>query len=213
MGVVLTGLGRDGADGLRKIHDAGGIGIAQDRETSTIYGMPNAALQAGGAAYVLPVGQIAARVAGELGQDGEAMSGEGWLLVRAGGRRVGLALDQVIEVLDLGPVYPVPSTEPAVRGVTSVARPDRPAGPPRVAARWRIGPARGGGTAVMVQLGGRRLCLEVDDAEEVLREPGLPVPPDVSLPFAVAVARQESGIVPLLDLTALGARISETATP
>jgi two-component system, chemotaxis family, protein-glutamate methylesterase/glutaminase len=68
VGVVLTGLGRDGADGLRRIHDAGGIGIAQDRETSTIYGMPNAALQAGGARYVLPVGQIAARVADELGR-------------------------------------------------------------------------------------------------------------------------------------------------
>jgi two-component system chemotaxis response regulator CheB len=68
VGVVLTGLGRDGADGLRKIHDAGGIGMAQDRETSTIYGMPNAALQAGGARYVLPVGQIAARVADELGK-------------------------------------------------------------------------------------------------------------------------------------------------
>jgi hypothetical protein len=65
----------------------------------------------------------------------------------------------------------------------------------------------------MVQLGGRRVCLEVDDAEEVLREPGLPIPQDVSLPFAVAVARQADGIVPLLDLTAVGARISETATP
>jgi chemotaxis signal transduction protein len=141
------------------------------------------------------------------------MSGEGWLLVRAGGRRVGLALDQVVEVLDLGPVYPVPSTEPAVRGVTT--------------SRGRIVPlvhlaslleggkqsTSGGGTAVMVRLAGRRMCIEVDDAEEVLREPGLPVPPDVSLPFAVAVARQADGIVPLLDLTALGARISETATP
>ncbi len=65
----------------------------------------------------------------------------------------------------------------------------------------------------MVLLDGRRLCLEVDDAEEVLREPGLPVPSDVSLPFAVGVARQDDGIIPLLDLTALGARISETATP
>lgn len=141
------------------------------------------------------------------------MSAEGWLLVRAGGRRVGLALDQVIEVLDLGPVYPVPSIEPAVRGVTS--------------SRGRLVPlvhlaslldgsgsaASGGGTAVMVRLGGRRVCLEVDDAEEVLREPGLPVPEDASLPFAVAVARQPGGIVPLLDLTAIGARISETATP
>jgi chemotaxis signal transduction protein len=140
------------------------------------------------------------------------MSGEGWLLVRSGGRRVGIALDQVVEVLDLGPVYPVPSAEPAVRGVTS--------------SRGRIVPlvhlaslleSRGapspGGTAVLLSLGGVRLCLEVDDAEEVLREPGLPVPPDVSLPFAVAIARREQGIVPLLDLTAIGTRISETATP
>ena len=148
------------------------------------------------------------------------MSAKGWLLVRAGGRRVGLALDQVIEVLDLGPVYPVPATEPAIRGVTS--------------SRGRLVPlvhlaslldgrgsaasgggtaASGGGTAVLVRLGGRSVCLEVDDAEEVLREPGLPVPEDASLPFAVAVARQPDGIVPLLDLTAIGARISETATP
>ena len=68
VGVVLTGLGRDGADGLRRIHDAGGIGIAQDRETSTVYGMPNAAVQAGGARYVLPVGQIADRVSRAIGK-------------------------------------------------------------------------------------------------------------------------------------------------
>ena len=66
VGVVLTGIGRDGAEGLRTIHEAGGIGIAQDRESATVYGMPSAARQAGGARYVLPVSEVAGRVTAEL---------------------------------------------------------------------------------------------------------------------------------------------------
>jgi two-component system chemotaxis response regulator CheB len=68
IGLVLTGIGRDGADGLRRISDAGGVGIAQDRESATIYGMPGAALHAGGARYVLSISEMAARVSGELGR-------------------------------------------------------------------------------------------------------------------------------------------------
>ena len=138
------------------------------------------------------------------------MSAPGWLLVRAGGRRVGLMLEQVVEVLDLGPVHPVPSIDPAVRGVTT----SRGRVLPLVHLATLLGGTGGqGGTAVLVRLDARRVCVEVDDAEEVLREPGLPVPPDVSLPFAVAVARRPDGIVPLLDLTGIGTRIAETASP
>jgi two-component system chemotaxis response regulator CheB len=62
IGVVLTGLGRDGAAGLRAMHDAGAVGIAQDKETATVNGMPGAAVAGGGADYVVPLGLIADRV-------------------------------------------------------------------------------------------------------------------------------------------------------
>jgi two-component system chemotaxis response regulator CheB len=62
VGVVLTGMGRDGAEGLRSIREAGGTAIVQDKETSTVYGMPNAALRLAGADCVVPLSGVAPAV-------------------------------------------------------------------------------------------------------------------------------------------------------
>jgi len=56
---LLTGMGRDGAEGLLAIRRAGGTTLAQDEATSVVYGMPREALKLGAAQHVLPLQQIA----------------------------------------------------------------------------------------------------------------------------------------------------------
>jgi two-component system chemotaxis response regulator CheB len=62
-GCLLTGMGRDGALGLLKIRQAGGLTIAQDQATSVVYGMPREAALLGAAMYVLALADIGPRLA------------------------------------------------------------------------------------------------------------------------------------------------------
>jgi two-component system, chemotaxis family, protein-glutamate methylesterase/glutaminase len=61
-GVILTGMGGDGARGLKAMRDAGAHTIAQDKETCVVFGMPRVAIEAGGAAEVLPLPKIPAAI-------------------------------------------------------------------------------------------------------------------------------------------------------
>jgi two-component system chemotaxis response regulator CheB len=63
LGVVLSGMGRDGAEGARHLVEAGGRILVQDRESSTIWGMPGAVANAGLASAVLPPDEIGRLVA------------------------------------------------------------------------------------------------------------------------------------------------------
>lgn len=62
MGVLLTGMGKDGARGMGLLKQAGAYTIAEHESTCVVYGMPRAAVEAGAASTVLPLHQIAAEI-------------------------------------------------------------------------------------------------------------------------------------------------------
>ena len=62
VGVLLTGMGRDGAKGLKALRGKGHYTIAQDQATSAVYGMPKAAATLGAAVDILPIERIAPRL-------------------------------------------------------------------------------------------------------------------------------------------------------
>jgi two-component system, chemotaxis family, protein-glutamate methylesterase/glutaminase len=59
---ILTGMGSDGAQGMKRIHDAGGWTIAQDEASCVVYGMPREAVKAGGVEEIHSLGRIAGAI-------------------------------------------------------------------------------------------------------------------------------------------------------
>lgn len=62
IGVILTGMGVDGAAGLLEMHDAGAVTLAQDESSSVVFGMPGAAIARGAVRFVHPLHAIAAAI-------------------------------------------------------------------------------------------------------------------------------------------------------
>lgn len=77
LGVVLTGMGRDGAAGLAAIRAAGGRALAQDRATSIVYGMPGRAVAEGAVDAVMPLEQVPSRIVEWLNSQAAVGAG-GW---------------------------------------------------------------------------------------------------------------------------------------
>ena len=62
VGVIMTGMGDDGAHGMKEMHDAGAVTIAQDEATCVVYGMPHEAVKLGGVNKIMPLQNIAHEV-------------------------------------------------------------------------------------------------------------------------------------------------------
>jgi two-component system chemotaxis response regulator CheB len=62
VGVILTGMGNDGAEGMKLMKDSGALNIAQDEQSCVVFGMPKEAIKAGGTDHVLPLDRIPAKI-------------------------------------------------------------------------------------------------------------------------------------------------------
>jgi len=132
---------------------------------------------------------------------------KGYLLVRSEGKSYGLPVGRVLEVGDAKEVLDVPRNLPAVRGLTPLRGRLVPLIHLGAFLAGRAAPAESGRTVVLVELGGRQVAFEVDDADAVVRENAMPVPRGQSLPWASGVAEQDGALVRSLDWAALGDRI------
>lgn len=132
----------------------------------------------------------------------------GYLLVRSRGAPYGLPLDDVVEVADDMRVVAVPATGSAVRGVTEIRGRTVPVVNLHAVLRDDPPDDAFSGTVVLVSRRDTLIAVEVDDADEVIRDPGLPVPAGKHLPWASSIAEGDGELIPIVDLAALEVRLS-----
>jgi len=134
-----------------------------------------------------------------------------WLLVRSDGRVLALPAGSVEELVEIASPLPAPGVLPAVRGVA----PYRGRLVPLVHVMAAIGdvtpPPEVGTTAVAVLVDGRRMLLEVDEADAIVTAPETSLPPGWGGQWAVGAVRQPEGLVPVLNLEWLVDRLMRTA--
>lgn len=135
----------------------------------------------------------------------------GFLLVRAGERLVALPLAHVLEVTSVGQVHSVPAVDRAMRGLVTVHGRAMPLVHLGALLAGIPCPPTAGNVGVVIVVDGRQVCLEIEEAEILVREHALPLPPGETLPWAIGVARHGETLVPLLDLPALSSRLMEAA--
>ncbi len=66
LGIIMTGMGDDGAKGMKEMHDAGAWTIAQDEDSCVVYGMPKEAVKQGGVSQILTLSDIPLAILGKI---------------------------------------------------------------------------------------------------------------------------------------------------
>ncbi len=132
----------------------------------------------------------------------------GYLLVRSGGSPYGLPLDEVDEVVDGVHADSVPGTGPAVRGIARLRDHAIPVVHLATVLRDQPLPESISHTVVVARCCGKRVAFEVDDADEVVRGALLSLPAGRRFPWASGVAEYQETLVPIVDLTLVGERLT-----
>ncbi len=132
----------------------------------------------------------------------------GYLLIRVSGDRYGLPIEEVVEVVDDAKAETVPGAQQAVRGIARIRGRMVPVVHLGALLTGSSPPNECAHTVVVVRCGDRRVAFEVDDADAVVREAPVSVPPEARLPWVSGVASHSEELIPILDMDALSERLT-----